>query len=172
MVSNNAATFEAAGPVSAVNRLRSTSAVAGGAPTLSAQGSDTNIDLTLTPKGTGTVLVNSALQVDTNLVLDSFTATTTATTADQVIATISATTFRTVKFLISAVDATNTKYHSTEILAIHNGTTADSTEYASVNIGGVCATFTVDYSANTIRLLATPASANSTVFTVAVQSLK
>jgi hypothetical protein len=70
------------------------------------------------------------------------------------------------------VDATGAKYHTTEILAIHDGTVANSTEYASVNIGGVCATFAVDYSAGTVRLLTTPATANSTVFTVAVQLLK
>lgn len=141
-------------------------------PTLSVLGLDTNIDLTLAPKGTGKVLVNSPLQIDTNLVVDTFNLTTTATTANQVLTALDATVYRAVKFLIRAVDATSAKYHTTEILAVHNGTTANSTEYASVNIGGVCATFDVDYSSNTIRLLTTPASANSTVFTVAVQLLK
>jgi hypothetical protein len=40
---------------SAVNRLTFTGATAGNAPTISLDGSDTNIDLTLTPKGTGNV---------------------------------------------------------------------------------------------------------------------
>jgi hypothetical protein len=40
---------------SAVNRLDITGSVAGAAPVLSAQGTDTNIDLALTPKGTGRV---------------------------------------------------------------------------------------------------------------------
>jgi hypothetical protein len=40
---------------SAVNYLQVTGAATGGSPVLSAQGSDTNIDLSLTPKGTGNV---------------------------------------------------------------------------------------------------------------------
>lgn len=40
---------------SAVNYVQVTGAATGGRPTISAQGSDTNIDLTLTPKGTGNV---------------------------------------------------------------------------------------------------------------------
>jgi phosphotransferase system HPr-like phosphotransfer protein len=156
----------------AVNYLQLTGAIATAAPVLSAQGTDTNIDLTLSPKGTGKVLLTSAIQIDSNLVLDTVTLTTTATTANQVLTALDATIYRAVKFLIRAVDATGTKYHTTEILAIHNGTTANSTEYGSTNINGVCATFDVDYSAATIRLLTTPASANSTVFTVAIQALK
>jgi hypothetical protein len=64
------------------------------------------------------------------------------------------------------------KYHTTEILAIHDGTAVSSTEYAAINIGGLCATFDVDYSASTVRLLATPTSSNSTSFTIAVQLIK
>ena len=40
---------------SAVNYLQVTGAATGNSPVLSAQGSDTNIDLALTPKGTGVV---------------------------------------------------------------------------------------------------------------------
>ena len=40
---------------SAVNWLQVTGAATGGAPVVSARGSDTNIDLALTPKGTGNV---------------------------------------------------------------------------------------------------------------------
>lgn len=40
---------------SAVNYAQVTGAATGGAPTISAQGSDSNIDLSLTPKGTGNV---------------------------------------------------------------------------------------------------------------------
>jgi hypothetical protein len=40
---------------SAVNYVQVTGAATGGAPTISAQGSDSNINLTLTPKGTGNV---------------------------------------------------------------------------------------------------------------------
>ena len=50
-----ATTFEAVPVTSSVNFLRATPAIAGSAPILSAIGSDTNIDLALTPKGTGVV---------------------------------------------------------------------------------------------------------------------
>lgn len=47
--------FQALPVASSVNFLRASPAVAGSGPELSAQGSDTNIDLALTPKGTGLV---------------------------------------------------------------------------------------------------------------------
>ena len=154
------------------NYFQVAGAAAGASPVLSAQGTDTNIDLALTPKGTGKVVVSGPIQIDTQLILDAATTTTTAVTANQVIAAYDTTVYRAAKLLIRAVDVVGAKYQACEMLAIHNGSTANSTEYAAVNIGGVCATFDVDYSNNTIRLLATPASANSTVFTVAVQLLK
>ena len=45
--------FQVARTASAVNYLQATGAATGAATTLSAQGTDTNIDLALTPKGTG-----------------------------------------------------------------------------------------------------------------------
>ena len=47
--------FRVIGTNAAVNNLAVTGTTAGVAPSLSAEGSDTNIDLTLTPKGTGNV---------------------------------------------------------------------------------------------------------------------
>lgn len=44
---------------SAVNFLRLSNSIASAAPILSAQGDDTNIGITLTPKGTGTLTLNS-----------------------------------------------------------------------------------------------------------------
>jgi hypothetical protein len=56
-LSNNATNlqFRIAGTNAAVNNLAVTGTTAGNAPILSAEGSDTNIDLALTPKGTGLV---------------------------------------------------------------------------------------------------------------------
>ena len=47
---------------SAVNYLQVEGRTSGNAPTLLANGSDTNIDLTLTPKGTGKVVITNGLQ--------------------------------------------------------------------------------------------------------------
>jgi hypothetical protein len=51
---------------SAVNYVQVTGAATGGTPTLSVQGSDTNINLTLTPKGTGSVKIGASPLATTN----------------------------------------------------------------------------------------------------------
>jgi hypothetical protein len=98
--------------------------------------------------------------------LQSNTATTTATTTDQVLVSLAGASYRSAEFQIQATDSTGSKYHSVTIKAIHNGTTAVHTEYAALNIGGECATFNVDYSGGNLRLLCTPSSTNSTVFKI------
>ena len=52
---NNGTHFQVTSVASGANFLRATGSAAGAAPVLSTQGSDTNIDLALTPKGTGVV---------------------------------------------------------------------------------------------------------------------
>ena len=98
--------------------------------------------------------------------IQSNTATTTATTADQVLVSLAGASYRSAEFQIQATDATGSKYHTATIKAIHNGTSAVHTEFSSLNIGGVCATFDVDYSGGNLRLLCTPSSVNSTVFKI------
>ena len=128
--------------------------------------------------GIGTTSPGQKLDVNGNIgwgtdhVLAYSTLTTTATTANQVITAVSTTSFRTFKFIIQAVDATAGKYQSQEIMAIHNGSTVAHTEYTAINVGGAVATFDVDISASTVRLLCTPLSANSTVFKVSMQLIK
>jgi hypothetical protein len=51
---------------SSVNYVQLAGAATTAAPTISAQGSDANINLTLTPKGTGTVIANSTYGFSTN----------------------------------------------------------------------------------------------------------
>jgi hypothetical protein len=57
LFSNNGTTvsFQISNTTNQVNNLQVTGGAAGSPPSMSAQGSDTNIDLTLTPKGTGLV---------------------------------------------------------------------------------------------------------------------
>jgi hypothetical protein len=165
ITSNQSLRISTSTAINTGNLIQIQGTAAGVAPVISAisgsSGTDTNIDLALTPKGTGAVLINSILG------LNAVTASTTAITAGQVLATFDATLYHTVKFVIQSTDATN--YSSTEILAIHNGTTASYTEYATVTIGTACATYSVDYSSATIRLLATPASATATTYKIAAQ---
>ena len=98
--------------------------------------------------------------------IESNTATTTATTVDQVLVSLAGASYRSAEFQIQATDATGSKYHTATIKALHNGTSAVHTEFSSLNIGGVCATFNVDYSGGNLRLLCTPSSVNSTVFKI------
>lgn len=123
--------------------------------------------------GTNIVLVIPASAGDeidligfSNTSADSTTIITTAITANQTIAAVSSSAYRTFKAIIQATDSTSGKYHTTEILAISNGTSVNYTEYGSINITGICAAYSMDISDGMIRLLATPASANSTVFKI------
>jgi len=59
---NTLVDFTATG--SAVNHVGITNAAAGNGPTISTAGTDSNVDLNLTPKGTGTVVVGTDLDVD------------------------------------------------------------------------------------------------------------
>ena len=103
--------------------------------------------------------------------------TTTATTSQTVIASFATAIYRSAEFLVEAVQGNN--FHVTKLLVTHDGTNAVSTEYGTVAtpeffgspaigspaISGEQATFTVDISGGNLRLLATPVSSVSTVFT-------
>ena len=75
---------------------------------------------------------------------------------------LAAATYRTVEWTIQATEGNN--YHTTKILTIHNGINASHTEFGTLTIGTATASYTVDINGGNIRLLATPASTNSTVF--------
>ena len=101
-----------------------------------------------------------------NAVVEAFntqTHTTTATTQVS-IAEYAHASFDGIKAVITADDGTNRSI--TEIVITHNGTTASATEYAQINTSSALATFDVDISGSDIRILATPAAATSTGFTV------
>ena len=82
------------------------------------------------------------------------------TTPGQVVSAVSSTLYRTVKYLVQI--SAGADFHSSEIIAMHNGTTALATEYASIMTGNPLATFDVDLSGGSIRLLATPTVAGAT----------
>ena len=54
----------------------------------------------------------------------------------------------------------------TTINVIHDGTSAYMTEFGTVKTGTSLATFDADISSGSVRLLATPSSATSTVFKI------
>jgi len=113
----------------------------------------------------GTILPSTvSLQ---NSVITTHTLTTTATTANQVIASFATNTYGSAEFTIQVINAATGNYQLTKILAVHNGSSVNHTEYGTVVVGtGNASTFSVDYDNNFFRLLCTPMAASSTVFKV------
>lgn len=93
------------------------------------------------------------------------TGTTTSTTATT-IATYDGTKFNSAKLLIQIKDTVTGEFQSSELLVVHNGTTAYSTEYGVVYSDVLLASFSVNYNTGTIEIQATANSANSTSYTV------
>ena len=124
-------------------------------------------NVTITGASTGEFLQWSG-SAWVNAVVEAFdvqTQTTTATT-QVTVASYNATTYGGVKVVITMHDSVATERSITELLITHDGTTAVATEYAQVNTATALATFDVDISGGNVRILATPASTNSTAFTV------
>ena len=115
--------------------------------------------------GIGTASPTAKLQVE-ELGIDTTTTTTSATT-QVAIDTMAAATFRSAEFTIQVTNSTDSTYHLTKVLLIHDGTTPGITEYGTVFTGTAAeATFDADISSGNVRLLATPASTDSMTFKV------
>ena len=95
---------------------------------------------------------------------------TTTSTTQTAVASISASTHRSVEFLVQATEGTN--YHVIKVLVIHDGSTAYNTQYGEMFTNTSVFSLDADISGGNIRLLATSASANSTVYKVSFQSIK
>ena len=112
----------------------------------------------LTSNGTGV-----ATFADAGGGLDETTASTSSTT-QTAIATYSATTYGSAKLLVVAKRGSERQI--SELLIVHDGTTAVATEYGQVYTDASLATFDVDISGGNIRLLATANSATTTNYTI------
>ena len=119
----------------------------------------------------GTPVIGETLTHNGTAFVNDFTTsqTTTATTQFALLS-LDLSVYRSVEYQIQVTEGS--KYHTTKILAIHNGTAAVSNEYGTLNIGASTATFDVDINGSNLRLLATPASSNSTVFKVKFTGIK
>ena len=104
------------------------------------------------------------LQVE-ELGIDTTTTTTSATTQVSIDA-MAAATFRSARYTVQVTNSTDSTYHLTEILLIHDGTTPQITEYGTIFTGSAEATFDADISSGNVRLLATPATTDSMTFKV------
>ena len=95
---------------------------------------------------------------------------TTTAVAQVQISSFSANTYGSAKIYIQATETTTTRRHVTEILVVHDNSVASATEYGMLYTGAnPLATYDVDIVSNNVRVLATPASANTIAFRVSEQ---
>ena len=103
--------------------------------------------------------------------IDTYAVNTSATSAAQV-DTFPAGDFRSARFTVQITNTTDSTYQITEILLIHDGTTPSMTEYSTIFTGSAReASFDADIVSGNVRLLATPASADSMQFKVVRHSI-
>lgn len=105
-----------------------------------------------------TVSVNNSADLSGN------TVTTSSNTQTQLFA-FDATKYASGKFVIQASDGA--KRQVTEILVVHNGSTAYATEYAIIRTDTNLFNLDVDINSGNVRILTTSTSSNSTVYKVA-----
>tara|TARA_Y100001937_G_scaffold93524_1_gene126678 strand:+ start:13506 stop:16829 length:3324 start_codon:yes stop_codon:yes gene_type:complete len=85
--------------------------------------------------------------------------------AQYVADTYSAASFRTSKYLVElAIDSDN-KYHATELLLTHDGTTVFMSQYGHVTSDSSLGEFDADINSGNVRLLVTPSLNNTTIKT-------
>jgi hypothetical protein len=89
---------------------------------------------------------------------------TTATTSQVAIASFPISTYSGGKFIVQASQGTARQI--TEVLVIHDGTTAYATEYATIGTGELMFSLDVDINASNVRILATTTSATSTAYKI------
>jgi len=87
------------------------------------------------------------------------TAATYTSTSEVALDTFAHADFRAARYVVAMSEGSN--YHSTEIVLVHDGSTVTMTQYGTLKNTSV-ASFDADISGSDLRLLITPASANST----------
>jgi len=83
------------------------------------------------------------------------------TTANQVADTFPAQSYRTAKYLVQMTSGSN--FHATEVLLIHDGTTVYMTEFGTIFSNASLGTIDGDINSGSVRLLVTPANANTNI---------
>ena len=120
--------------------------------------------------GIGTTNPKAKLQVE-EYGIDTTETSTTAVT-QVAIHTFPIADFRSARFTIQVTNSTDSTYHTTEILVIHDGTTAYMTEFGEIHTGSSEeAVFDADILSTNMRLLATPASTDAMEFKVVCHSV-
>lgn len=117
----------------------------------------------MTIDGTGTINFNGGLELGLQETVtgDLSTTATTQVTLDS----WPTTSYRSAKYMLQAIDKISNEYHVSELMIIHDSSTAFATEYGTIHTGSApLASYDVDVNSNNVRLRTTPASANFTNF--------
>lgn len=101
----------------------------------------------------------------TNIVGQQTSANTT-TTANTVVDTFDKATYRTAKYLVQI--KANSQYHATEVLVMHDNTTAYLTEYATIFSNNDLGNVYANVNGANVELIVSPLYANSTINTVRI----
>ena len=107
------------------------------------------------------ISITGTLTINGNVARGSATVTTTSTT-QTALSSFAAATYGSGKYLIQATQGT--ARHMTEILVLHDGTTASATEYGMVYTGSKLYNVDVDISGGNVRILITTIATTSTVY--------
>ena len=120
---------------------------------------------------TGSPVKGETLQHNGSEFVNDYTVTATTTSTSQTaILSLPVATYRSAEYTIQVTEGT--KYHVTKVLAIHDGTNVTFNEYGTLTTSTSLSTFALDVSSGNMRLLATPASTNSTAFKVKFTAIK
>jgi hypothetical protein len=117
-----------------------------------------------TTGATGSTVKTGATTVVNNQLYITSGETTGITTTATAVSTFPTATYRSAKFTVQVECTAGTdvgKYQVSEILMLHDGTTATMTDYAVIRTGNNLVTFTADISAPDARLLATATAGNT-----------
>ncbi len=125
----------------------------------------------LTDVTIGSLVAGDTLQYNGSKFVNDYTTTTTTTSTSEVtLISLDISVYRSVEYTIQVTEGSN--YHVTKILAMHNGTASAFNEYGTLINNTSVASFDVDVSGSNMRLRATPAGTNSTVFKVKFDAIK
>jgi hypothetical protein len=119
--------------------------------------------------GIGTTTPAAKLQVEEVGIETTTTAIT--TTAETIVYSYPAATFRTAELMCQIVDSTNSQYHSTKFMVIHNSTDVWFNQTSVIHSHDELGTFTVNISGGNVRLLFTPVAATTKSVKVAATML-
>lgn len=122
-----------------------------------------NSVLTIT---TNTNIGNASISVNTlhnNVAHVKASTHTTTNTDPQIVDSFTGSEFRSGKYLISIKETDSNYYQSTEIMLLHDGSTALITEYATLVSSATLGTFVANVDSGTVRLYITPTNDNNII---------